>query len=114
MGGVWLTLALLLAGPLWLWELNESWSVPPVVGLVSRPMAMQPGDAIGLWHEAERPSLNWYLGRRVISAEKAEDLDPGAAAVVLLSREEPSPAGWTCRLEGRSADLGLYRCQPLS
>jgi len=111
-GGVWLTLALLLVSPLWLWELNESWPVAPIAQLVRRQEIGATGEATLLWHEAERPSLNWYARRRIPAADGPDDLAPANRAVVLLSRDSPSPRGWMCRLLEHKADLGLYRCHP--
>jgi hypothetical protein len=108
-GGVWATLALLFAGPLWLWELNETWPAPPVAALVaSAPELKAAGaPAPALWQESERPSLNWYAGRRLPVAADP----PVAAELALLSRSAPAMAGYRCLEQGRSGGLGLYRCQ---
>lgn len=115
-GGVWFTLVLLLSGPLWLWELNESWPVAPVAALVRGAEAGRAGETVQLWHAPERPSLNWYAARRIAAAGGPEDLDPRVRSQVLLSQDPPSPRAWRCTLIGKTpiepkADLGLYRCQ---
>jgi hypothetical protein len=110
---VWLTLTLLLAGPLWLWELNESWAVGPVAAMVRQQPAGVDAAAPVLWHEAERPSLNWYAGRRVRGSAGPEDLPPAVHGQrLLLSRELPQAPDWHCLAVERAGDFGLYRCQP--
>ena len=138
LAGVALTLALLMAGPLWLWELNESWPVPPVAALLRRIEASQ-GAKPQLWHEAERPSLNWYAGRRL----RALDDDAAAAAtaaaghspsqlsdrppaglpaagsagrdvgdgLLLLARQAPELVGLRCTWIDQAGGLGLYHCR---
>jgi hypothetical protein len=109
--GVWLTLLLLLAGPLWLWELNETWPVQPVADLV-RHQENGPGQAVRLWQEAERPSLNWYAGRRVLQVGNTADLAAESDGVLLLARQQPEPEGWRCRRSAGVAGLDLYHCSP--
>jgi hypothetical protein len=112
-GGVWLTLALLLAGPLWLWELNEAWPVRPVAALVRRQSVGAAAAPPVLWREAERPSLNWYAGRRVRGTAGPEDLPPAVHGErLLLSRELPQAADLHCVPMERAGELGLYRCHP--
>ena len=108
-GGVWATLALLFAGPLWLWELNETWPAPPVAALVASAPELKAAGAPAptLWQESERPSLNWYAGRRLPVAADP----PVAAELALLSRSAPAIAGYRCLEQGSSGGLGLYRCQ---
>lgn len=60
-GGNVAALALLFHSPLWLWELNESWSVKPVAALASE----RRGDDLRLKGYDERPSLNWYAQQRI-------------------------------------------------
>ena len=113
LGGVALTLGLLMAGPLWLWELNESWPVPPVAGLIRRNEASQ-GAKPQLWHEAERPSLNWYVGRRLRPLDDAAAADATAAHATAAAGHSPSqpsdrpPAGLPAAgPAGRDAGDGL-------
>ncbi len=70
--GVWGALLALVSGPLWLWELNESWPVPPV----ARALTAQPYGMAWLWELEERPSLNWYAGRRVRRWPEPEETAP--------------------------------------
>ena len=112
-GGVWLTLALLLSGPLWLWELNESWPVGPVAALARRQPVGAAAPPLVLWREGERPALNWYAGRRVRGSAGPEDLPPSAQGVrLLLSREQPAAGDLRCAPIERAGDLHLYRCLP--
>jgi 4-amino-4-deoxy-L-arabinose transferase-like glycosyltransferase len=110
-GGVWLTLALLLSGPLWLWELNESWPVGPVAALARRQPVGGAVPPLVLWREGERHSLNWYAGRRVRGSAGPEDLPPSAQGErLLLSRAQPAVGDLRCALIERAGDLHLYRC----
>ena len=112
-GGVWLTLALLLTGPLWLWELNESWPVRPVAALVRRQSAGAAAAPLVLWGEAERPSLNWYAGRRVLATAGPEDLPPSAHGErLVLSRAQPAAGDLRCAPIERAGEFHLYRCLP--
>ena len=112
-GGVWLTLALLLSGPLWLWELNEAWPVGPVAALTRRQPVGAAAAPLVLWREAERPSLNWYAGRRVRGTAGPEDLPPAAAGErLLVSRTLPEAGHLKCAPIERAGVLHLYRCLP--
>jgi 4-amino-4-deoxy-L-arabinose transferase-like glycosyltransferase len=112
-GGVWLTQALLLSGPLWLWELNESWPVRPIAALARRQPVGAAAAPLVLWREAERPSLNWYAGRRVRGTAGPEDLPPAAAGErLLLSRALPEAGHLQCAPIARAEVLQLYRCLP--
>ena len=110
-GGVWLTLALLLSGPLWLWELNESWPVGPVAALARRQPVGATAPPLVLWREAERPSLNWYAGRRVRGSAGLEDLPPSAQGErLLLSRARPAAGDLRCAPIEPAGEFHLYRC----
>jgi hypothetical protein len=108
--GVWVTLLLLLASPLWLWELNESWPVQPVAALV-RGQPLAPGEEVRIWHGPERPSLSWYLQRPVRPAQGRQDLPASGSGVALLAEQPPSPRGWRCGTIGEAAGLELLRCR---
>jgi 4-amino-4-deoxy-L-arabinose transferase-like glycosyltransferase len=108
--GFWLSLALLFSSSLWLWELNELWPVKPVA---LKAQALAAAD-LHLWRQGERPSLNWYLGRRVEPADDAEDLHPDAKGVAwLLADQRPDLPGWDCQPQPgqKKAFLVLLRCQ---
>lgn len=45
----------------WLWELNETWSVPPVAEMISELNA----SPVFIEDSHERPSLNWYAGQHI-------------------------------------------------
>jgi 4-amino-4-deoxy-L-arabinose transferase-like glycosyltransferase len=118
--GFWLSLALLFSGPLWLWELNELWPVKPAALQVQTQVQAQAlaGADLHLWRQGERPSLNWYLGRRVQLADGPGDLQgDGQGVSWLLSEPRPEPAGWDCQ-PGPGPQAGqpmatvrLWRCQ---
>lgn len=128
MAGLWGALLALLSGPLWLWELNETWPVLPI----AREVRRSPAGSVHLWQLEERPSLNWYAGQRV---RRWDDNPPGGQALpagplLLLSIEAtppripgatctpaplpaavPSPAGLASPPGGTSAaEPRLYRC----
>lgn len=109
-GGVALTLLLLLASPLWLWELNERWSVGPVVQLVNQH-PLPAGVELRLWREGERPSLSWYLQRPVRPLAKGDPMPGDAGGVALLAAHPPSPPGWRCRQLGATAGIALHHCR---
>jgi hypothetical protein len=109
--GTWLSLLLLMASPLWLWELNESWSTATAAELLRR----HPGPVVFLWQEAERPSLNWYAGQRVRAEANPADVQRRAAdGVDLLSRQQPVIAGLRCDALERLPAIGLYHCHRLA
>jgi 4-amino-4-deoxy-L-arabinose transferase-like glycosyltransferase len=126
--GFWLSLALLFSSPLWLWELNELWSVKPAaLQAQAQVQALAVAD-LHLWRQGERPSLNWYLARRVELADGPGDLHGDAQGISwLLSEPRPELAGWDCQLQaGAGAQAGpqaqagpgqptaamrLWRCQ---
>ncbi len=54
-------LFILMASPLWLWELNETWSVEPLAKLASRTKTSN----LSIEGSEARPSLNWYAGKRI-------------------------------------------------
>jgi 4-amino-4-deoxy-L-arabinose transferase-like glycosyltransferase len=103
--GFWLSLALLFSGPLWLWELNERWPVKPVALQVQAQVQALAGADLHLWRQGERPSLNWYLARRVPLADGPGDLQgDGQGVSWLLSEQRPRPAGWECQLPAGVGD----------
>ncbi len=110
--GFWLSLALLFSSSLWLWELNELWPVRPVA---EQAKALATAD-LHLWRQGERPSLNWYAGRRLEPADDAEDLHPDPHGVTWLwseQRQKPELPGWDClpQAGSRGSGLVLLRCR---
>lgn len=105
--GLWGALLSLMAGPLWLWELNEQWAVPPVAALVRQ----QPSWPAFLWQMEERPSLNWYAGRRL---RRWEDEDGRRPPFVLISSQDqpPSLEGTTCVPLAAVPPVRVHRCTP--
>ncbi len=111
--GTWLALLLLLASPLWLWELHERWPVPRLAQLLAaRTTAGQDSIELRLWQEQERPSLNWYAGRR-LRGEDHLHLAPGES-IRLLSLKQPQVADLRCQALAHPAPLTLYHCRRTS
>lgn len=85
--GLWGALLLLMNSSYWLWELNETWPVRAVAQVVREAS----GEPAHLFELEERPSLNWYAGRRL------QPLPPDGLAALqggretLLIRAEPTP-----------------------
>ena len=69
---------MLMASSLWLWELNESWSVKPVAQMITE------ANASGVFIDGnhERPSLNWYAGQHV------KRFEPLSSSGWILTRNE--------------------------
>ncbi|MFN6337454.1 MAG: 4-amino-4-deoxy-L-arabinose transferase [Cyanobacteriota bacterium] len=103
--GLWGALLALMAGPLWLWELNESWAVEPVAEVVRR----HPGWEARLWRLEERPSLNWYAGRRLRRWENGE---PIGSPFLLITTDTtpPTPEGATCEPLPSPPPARVFRC----
>ncbi len=102
--GTWVALLLLLASPLWLWELQERWPVPRLAPLLAGHQSKE----VRLWQQDERPSLNWYAGRR-LRGEDHLTLAPGET-ILLLSLQVPQAPELRCQALGSQAPLTLYRC----
>ncbi|MFM7086855.1 MAG: 4-amino-4-deoxy-L-arabinose transferase [Cyanobium sp.] len=103
-----LALALLLASPLWLWELNESWPVGDGLALLQRQQVLGAGQPLLLWRQGQRPSLNWYAGRQLHSVRRRQL--PAAGTVWLLGRQEAEAKGLSCRTLEQRGELRLQRC----
>ena len=66
-GGSLVALTILMASPLWLWELNESWSVTPVAKMVLNERVR----GVVIDGNEERPSLNWYAAQRILNLNES-------------------------------------------
>ena len=114
---LWVALLDLFSSPIWLWELQETWAVRPVVGWLQASAAADPAPI--LLQAEDRPSLNWYLGRELATGRKARRLlRDGGAERLVLSAHDPSNGAVSCRLEQSAPDLaseapGLFRCTPV-
>ena len=106
--GWWLSLLLLLQGPLWLWELAEQAPVETGAALVK---GADPRKAIALWQLEERPSLSWQSQRRLLPQNTT------AGPLQLLSQDlgpAPELAGHSCKLSRNGEDnWQLWLCKPL-
>ncbi len=115
---LWLALFDLFASRIWLWELAETWSVPPVTAWM-KPRLGADGAAPLLLQGDERPSLSWYLDREVITGAKARrQLRRGDQQQWVLSDEDPSTPELSCGLAEQASDTtpqgpDLYSCRPL-
>jgi len=113
---LWLALLNLFASPIWLWELQETWAVRPVAGWLPAASAADPAPL--LLQAAERPSLNWYLGRELATGREAKSrLREATAPLLVLSERDPSTDSTRCRRLRQASDLtpsgpSLYRCAP--
>jgi hypothetical protein len=114
---LWVALFELFASRIWLWELAETWSVPPAAAWLKprlRPDAPSPL----LLQGDERPSLNWYLGRELSSGAKARrELRNLDREQWVLSETDPSTAQVSCELDMQAPQTApqgpdLYRCEP--
>ncbi|MEB3334762.1 MAG: 4-amino-4-deoxy-L-arabinose transferase [Cyanobacteriota bacterium] len=108
--GLWGALLALLGGPLWLWELNESWPVLPIAAQVRR----HPEAEAHLWRWDERPSLNWYAGRRVRRWEEDPKERPAGRTdplvVVSMEASPPEIPGFRCVSLPSPGLPRAYRC----
>jgi hypothetical protein len=115
---LWLALFDLFASRIWLWELAETWSVQPVAAWMN-PRLGPDGAAPLLLQGDERPSLNWYLDRKLMTGAKARrQLRRGDQQRWVLSDEDPSTLQLSCQLEEQAANTtpegpDLYLCKPL-
>ena len=91
-------LALMFSSPLWLWELNESWSVQPVAALTT----LDQSSDIRLRGYDERPSLNWYAERRIQRHQSNE---------ALRLSDQPQQH---CRILGRAGEWTLADCDNMT
>jgi 4-amino-4-deoxy-L-arabinose transferase-like glycosyltransferase len=71
--GMFVSLFIFVNSPLWIWELNEDFAVKPVASLVEKYV---PSDRpVYIAFAYERPSLNFYSGRRVFPLGSEELLN---------------------------------------
>jgi len=68
--GMYVLLLMLVSSPHWLWELNEAYPVKPVAMLIQDQVPESA--AIYTSFPYERPSLNFYVQKRVIPATQQE------------------------------------------
>ncbi|MBF2028006.1 MAG: glycosyltransferase family 39 protein [Oscillatoriales cyanobacterium C42_A2020_001] len=63
--GTYVSLAMLMVSPYWLWELQESFAVKPVANLIQQYTPA--GREVVMSYPHSRPSLNFYSDRSVVS-----------------------------------------------
>ncbi len=97
--GLYVALVLMVRSPLWNWEVNEAFPVPPVAALVRAHVPA--GSAASIRFPYERPSLNYYAGRRVSVAGPPGPSGPaartgearGAEYLLIDADQDPVPDG---------------------
>lgn len=114
---LWVALLDLFSSPLWLWELQESWAVKPVAGWI-QASSETPQPVPLLLQPEERPSLNWYLGRELVTGRDARrKLQETTSPQLVLSKNDPSSNALRCGMlreapARQPAGPSLYRCEP--
>jgi len=113
---LWTALLSLLSSNVWLWELQETWSVqPPAAWINAGPVATKLPQILLLGDE--RPSLNWYVGRELVSGRQARRaLHHDRGELLVLSQQDPSNAALRCQVihsavASNSAAPALFRCE---
>jgi 4-amino-4-deoxy-L-arabinose transferase-like glycosyltransferase len=100
-GGLYLALLSFVATPLWNWEVNEAFDVRPVAALVAAHVPA--GSEVRITFPYERPSLNFYAGRRIAPVAAAEA--PPRAYIVFDEATARLPEGG--RTLGRAGNFAL-------
>ncbi len=99
-------LFVLMSGPLWLWELNEHWVVGPPANLAYRSQISD----IALDDTFERPSLNWYAQKRILTIQAAPSIksiltrDPGKFKLKFANKK--------CKTFDKEESWSLLVCNP--
>lgn len=107
-GGLWLSLVLLMLSPLWLWELNETWAAQAMAVQLRRHHE-RPVLLVG---EGERPSFNWYSGHRVqVAPDHLQELLTHQPQLIVLSHSQPVFAGVACARLNQQGGMAVYRCE---
>jgi 4-amino-4-deoxy-L-arabinose transferase-like glycosyltransferase len=105
--GMWLALWLLVNSPLWLWELNESWSTADAAGLLKDRQL----EEVVLLNSDRRPSLNWYAGIPLPQGEKALlRASKRHQQIGVLSEKPPHRSDLHCGLLAAGNGMNLYQC----
>lgn len=68
--GMYVSLMVFFSSNYWLWELNEAYAVKPIAAVVKEEV--KPKETVYISFDYERPSMNFYSERRVISANLEE------------------------------------------
>ena len=109
--GTYISLALLMISPVWVWELNEAFPVKPVAALINTKTP--PGSKIYSFL-GYRPSLDFYSDRRVIAANVVtlQELD-SHLSYWLLEQKDLAKVSWKNRIDlGNVDNLSLIQAQP--
>ncbi len=103
--GSFLGLFVFMRSSFWLWELNENWPVLPVAELAS--VAKESDVFIEGSHE--RPSLNWYAGRKI------KPFDKFLGSGLILTRDSTRLINLSfekdCKVVKKEGEWALLSCQ---
>ena len=102
--GSYFALLLLMSSDLWLWELNESWSVNNVVDMIPKNNSYQ----VFIEKGSDRPSLSWYLGQPVKTTDKIEE--NGLTLFRKSDLLKELALRRDCRLLGQNEEWSLALC----
>ena len=103
--GSFLGLFIFFRSSFWLWELNENWPVVPVAQMTS----IVKGSDVFIEGTFERPSLNWYAGRRV----KTIDLFSNSGWLLTRNSSRLSNLAFEkdCKVVKKDGEWALIFCQ---
>ncbi|XGV98106.1 MAG: glycosyltransferase family 39 protein [Leptolyngbya sp. BL-A-14] len=100
--GMYVSLALFVASPYWIWELDESYPVKPVAALVQQHTP--PDATVWTLYPYSRPSLNFYSDRRIRQTSDSTEL-------TAYWQQEPHP--YLLVEKAALANLALPAARPL-
>ncbi|MBW4690323.1 MAG: glycosyltransferase family 39 protein [Lyngbya sp. HA4199-MV5] len=100
--GMYVSLALFVASPYWIWELDESYPVKPVAALVRQHTP--PDATIWTLYPYSRPSLNFYSDRRIVQT---------TAETAITDYWQRDPYPYVLVEQVLAAKLALPSVQPL-
>lgn len=110
--GLYISLALLMISPAWIWELKEAFPVQPVGALIQTHTPIN--SVIYTSFAYSRPSLDFYSNRRVIASDAAtlQQLSSQPAYLLLDRAALPQLNLKHSRILGRAGDFILVQSQP--
>ncbi len=101
-------LILLMNSPLWIWELNENWPVKPVAQLSNTTMSSQ----IFIDGSDERPSLNWYSGKKISRLKNLSGANWILTRDPELIRQAAKKQSRECKPIEKKVNWTLMSCSP--